>query len=90
MPSLCSLALVTLLACTASASPVLYHHDQKTQHQTHAFAEDVLPGVPSGFAGIGTFAHLPYENCFQNDSVEFDIAFLGAPFDIGIQSYVLY
>lgn len=35
------------------------------------------------FGGIGTYANLPYENCFvDNDSSEgFDIAILGAPFD---------
>jgi agmatinase len=35
------------------------------------------------FSGIGTYAHVPYENCFVNDdsSKPFDIAILGAPFD---------
>ncbi|KAL7906128.1 arginase family domain-containing protein [Trichoderma velutinum] len=35
------------------------------------------------FGGIGTYANLPYENCFvDNESSEgFDIAILGAPFD---------
>ncbi|ORY91886.1 arginase [Syncephalastrum racemosum] len=77
-----SLSLLALFVCTASATPVLYHN-QKLRQQTQAFVDGVLPGVPSGFTGIGTFAHLPYEKCFQNNSTEFDIAFLGAPFDIG-------
>lgn len=35
------------------------------------------------FSGIGTYAHVPYENCFVQDdsSKPFDIAILGAPFD---------
>lgn len=35
------------------------------------------------FSGIGTYAHVPYENCFVGDdsSKPFDIAILGAPFD---------
>ena len=35
------------------------------------------------FGGIGTYANVPYENCFaESDSSEgFDIAILGAPFD---------
>jgi agmatinase len=35
------------------------------------------------FGGIGTYAGVPYENCFvENDTSEgFDIAILGAPFD---------
>ncbi|KAI9490086.1 arginase [Zychaea mexicana] len=50
------------------------------------------PGAPEGdggktadavFAGIPTFAHLPYEQCWSNDTAEFDIAFIGAPFDTG-------
>lgn len=35
------------------------------------------------FSGTGTYAHVPYENCFVEDasSKPFDIAILGAPFD---------
>lgn len=46
----------------------------KLQHQDLPTAEDAL------FGGIATFAHLPYEMCWQPDS-KFDIAFVGAPFD---------
>ena len=50
------------------------------------------PGAPEGdggkvadavYAGIPTFAHLPYEQCWTNSSSDFDVAFLGAPFDTG-------
>ncbi|KAI8142519.1 agmatinase [Fennellomyces sp. T-0311] len=33
------------------------------------------------FAGIGTFAHLPYAQCLQNDSATYDIGILGLPMD---------
>ena len=44
-----------------------------------------LPGSSSAFAGLTTFANLPYVHCLAdapNEDVEkFDVAFLGAPFD---------
>jgi hypothetical protein len=44
-----------------------------------------LPGNMNPFAGLTTFANLPFVQCLkdaENDAVEpFDIAFLGAPFD---------
>ncbi|KAI9306460.1 agmatinase [Cunninghamella echinulata] len=40
--------------------------------------------MPS-FAGISTFAHLPYLQCFQEGIIEdYDIAVVGAPYDIGV------
>jgi len=43
------------------------------------------PGLlmPAGaFAGLTTFANLPYVNCLAEGEVErYDVAFLGAPFD---------
>lgn len=36
------------------------------------------------YSGIVTFAHLPQANCFFDDSVEADIAIVGAPFDSGV------
>lgn len=40
--------------------------------------------VPS-FAGISTFAHLPYLKCFEEGIIEdYDIAVIGAPYDIGV------
>ena len=40
---------------------------------------DIVTG--SDFAGLTTFANLPYQKCFTDDSEAYDIAFLGAPFD---------
>lgn len=40
--------------------------------------------VPT-FAGISTFAHLPYLQCWDEGIVEdYDIAVIGAPYDIGV------
>ncbi|KAL7312764.1 hypothetical protein PS15m_008491 [Mucor circinelloides] len=42
------------------------------------------PYTPS-FAGISTFAHLPYLQCWEEDANEdYDIAVIGAPYDIGV------
>jgi agmatinase len=44
-----------------------------------------LPGTTNAFAGLTTFANLPYVHCLadapDSDVEKFDIAFLGAPFD---------
>lgn len=40
--------------------------------------------VPS-FSGISTFAHLPYLQCWdKNIEEDYDIAIIGAPYDIGV------
>ena len=46
----------------------------------HDDGVDIITG--SDFAGLTTFANLPYANCFTNQVMEaYDVAFLGAPFD---------
>lgn len=41
---------------------------------------DIITG--SDFAGLTTFANLPYANCFVDEVIEaYDVAILGAPFD---------
>lgn len=49
---------------------------------------NTLPGdggtqADSVFSGISTFGRLPYFPCLASDEEDFDIAFLGAPFDTG-------
>jgi agmatinase len=40
--------------------------------------------IPS-FSGISTFAHLPYLQCWEENANEnYDIAVIGAPYDIGV------
>lgn len=47
---------------------------------------DILAG--SAFAGLTTFANLPYVHCLSSskDIEKYDIAFMGAPFDTGVTS----
>ncbi|ODV62903.1 agmatinase [Ascoidea rubescens DSM 1968] len=40
-----------------------------------------LWGQSFPFAGINTFAHLPYENCLLDTNISYDIALIGYPFD---------
>ncbi|KAH8841741.1 hypothetical protein MCOR27_006810 [Pyricularia oryzae] len=49
---------------------------------------NTLPGdggtqADSVFSGITTFGRLPYAPCLKDSSVNYDIAFIGAPFDTG-------
>ena len=69
------------------------HSPDDTHATIHSFAShgtfdtDDLVSDPiaadSLYAGLATFAHLPYVQCLQNDSLAYDIAFIGAPFDNG-------
>lgn len=58
------------------------------------FDKDDLVSNPvaadSLYAGLGTFAHLPYVQCLQNASLTYDIAFIGAPFDSGKSSSSIF
>lgn len=37
----------------------------------------------STYAGLTTFSNLPWQHCLSSHDVQYDIAFLGAPFDTG-------
>ncbi|ORY98247.1 hypothetical protein BCR43DRAFT_545985 [Syncephalastrum racemosum] len=88
-----SLGLVAAAANAVFGHPMEYgNHDIRPQQQQPISVHQAVPGAPGGdgettadavFAGIPTFAHLPYEQCFTNSSIDFDIAFIGAPFDTG-------
>ena len=59
--------------------------DHAGQHQSHIGADkDPLAGFEK-YAGLTTFANLPWVHCLCTDEniEKFDIAFLGAPFDTG-------
>lgn len=82
----------TLLSWALLASSVTAHgnHEQTTlssgPHQSLWFNN--LPGdggtqADSVFSGITTFGRLPYRPCLQEPNVQYDIAFIGAPFDTG-------
>ncbi|ORY75310.1 agmatinase [Leucosporidium creatinivorum] len=67
---------------TQFSEPIFYKNGQG--HEKGAFIPgDGEPQAEAIFSGIGTFAHLPYAECFKKDSESFDIAFLGLPFDTG-------
>ncbi|KAJ7597420.1 arginase family-domain-containing protein [Mycena floridula] len=40
--------------------------------------------IDQPFSGPLTFSHLPYTRCLEEESVNFDIAILGMPFDTGV------
>ncbi|ERS95401.1 agmatinase [Sporothrix schenckii 1099-18] len=83
--------LATALAVAAAA------HGDHDSHQTplepiegplQSLWYNRLPGdggtqADSVFSGITTFGRLPYQPCLADRSVQYDIAFLGAPFDTG-------
>ncbi|KAK8118252.1 agmatinase 1 [Apiospora kogelbergensis] len=76
------------LSCVALAS-AHGNHDQKPLSGPHkSLWYNNLPGdggkqADSVFSGISTFGRLPYYPCLGQEDVEYDIAFIGAPFDTG-------
>ncbi|PWY69319.1 arginase family protein [Aspergillus eucalypticola CBS 122712] len=70
--------------------PVAAIHNNPSSHQYPLAHEDPIDIVTgSQFSGLTTFANLPYLNCFVDDEStttnnNYDIAFLGAPFDTGV------
>lgn len=90
-----SLALAGFL--TAAAAHAGHdHHDTNDIGQIPLSGPNEMPVIfnrpilekdsytPS-FAGISTFAHLPYLQCWEEDvNEDYDIAVIGAPYDIGV------
>ncbi|KAI1085245.1 Arginase/deacetylase [Whalleya microplaca] len=81
-------ALLTLVYVAGSAAHA-GHDDQKSLSGPHqSLWYNTLPGdggtqADSVFSGISTFGRLPYQPCLSNQDVEYDLAFIGAPFDTG-------
>ncbi|KAJ4013755.1 hypothetical protein NW766_005994 [Fusarium irregulare] len=81
----------TSLFLLSIASVALAHgnHDQKQMEGPHqSLWYNRLPGdggtqADSVFSGISTFGRLPYQPCLGHNSIQYDIAFIGAPFDTG-------
>ncbi|KAK7729054.1 hypothetical protein SLS57_002286 [Botryosphaeria dothidea] len=97
MPPIHSAALVSLLPLLAFGREITfpplsgYRNQQVPVQQGSDFgaAGNVMNDDISGakFAGLSTFANLPYVHCLAADGAgveKFDIAFLGAPFDTGV------
>lgn len=63
-------------------------HEQKKLGPYESLWYHNLPGdggkqADSVFSGISTFGRLPYQPCLEMPDVDYDIAFIGAPFDTG-------
>lgn len=96
------LAQAVILSCQAAHAlssdagyPQGLQHEDKDGRQRFWVHDNEFDGhkLPFGFAGLNTFAKLPYENCFENDGLnapKFDIAILGAPHDTVSRAQVLH
>ncbi|PYI05340.1 agmatinase 1 [Aspergillus sclerotiicarbonarius CBS 121057] len=82
---------LSLLILSARARDIVFppvaaiHNPTYQQPLAHEDTIDIITG--SQFSGLTTFANLPYVNCFADDESilnNYDIAFLGAPFDTGV------
>ena len=76
------------MACTVLVSLLLIASLATSNQQRPFFApshsgtlDDIDIVTGSAFNGLTTFANLPYANCFADDDLKLDIAFLGAGFD---------
>ncbi|KXT17877.1 hypothetical protein AC579_5929 [Pseudocercospora musae] len=85
-----AIVALTLGVLTLSAEAHGDHdHDQEPLNGPHEkLWYNVLPGdggtqADSVFSGISTFGRIQYHPCLASDSVKYDIAFIGAPFDTG-------
>jgi agmatinase len=75
------------------AALVAAHGDHGSHEQTpigplQSLWYNTLPGdggtqADSVFSGISTFGRLPYLPCLASKDIDYDIAFIGAPFDTG-------
>ncbi|EPX71500.1 agmatinase [Schizosaccharomyces octosporus yFS286] len=83
------LQFVTLLPIVVSARKFDGMNEQKP---FYSLAEDYysyddgdayIPKVHTLYSGITTFGHLPAPNCLASRGIDYDIAFVGAPFDMG-------
>jgi hypothetical protein len=85
--SIVSIALASLCLLKADAHQVAYQQNSEADPFAVNSKRPLLDKdsyVPS-FAGISTFAHLPYVQCWEEDVADdYDIAVMGVPYDIGV------
>ncbi|EFX04272.1 agmatinase [Grosmannia clavigera kw1407] len=81
---------VVALSCLAAVASAHGDHNQQKNvaGPLESLWYNTLPGdggtqADSVFSGISTFGRLPYQPCLANKNVNYDIAFIGAPFDTG-------
>ncbi|KAH7212237.1 hypothetical protein DER44DRAFT_808056 [Fusarium oxysporum] len=82
-------SLVSLSLASVALAHGDHGHDQEPMSGPHqGLWYNTLPGdggtqADSVFSGISTFGRLPYQPCLKANSIKYDIAFIGAPFDTG-------
>ncbi|KAK5110377.1 hypothetical protein LTR62_006085 [Meristemomyces frigidus] len=85
-PSL--LVLASTLALTTTAREITFPLIAGFQQPLTGYDSGLVPGEDISaalYAGLTTYANLPYVHCLSNSSVEpYDIAIVGAPFDTGV------
>ncbi|KAI5251251.1 Arginase/deacetylase [Aureobasidium subglaciale] len=80
-----SLLSVLLIACTAAGRDITFPSVAGYQSPMMALGHENIDITGAKFAGLTTFANLPYVHCLDKDGSEkYDIAILGAPFDTGV------
>lgn len=80
---LCFHALTSVYATAGSQVPIgTFSGTIATKDQT--WLEKYGPQIDQPFSGPLAFSHLPYHRCLEDESIGFDIAVLGMPFDTGV------
>ncbi|KAF2233228.1 Arginase/deacetylase [Viridothelium virens] len=77
-----------LCACGAIAAAHSSHEQEPIEGPHKSLWYNTLPGdggtqADSVFSGISTFGRITYHPCLSKEDVDYDIAFIGAPFDTG-------
>lgn len=69
---------------TFLGSSIFGQHYIEANAQSNFYIDNTFQGYEP-YAGIATFAHLNWTNCFSPESDNlFDIGIVGAPFDLGV------
>lgn len=77
---------ILLLASTAAGRDITFPPVAGYQSpMMHVSGHESIDITGAKFAGLTTFANLPYVHCLdESGSEKYDIAILGAPFDTGV------
>jgi agmatinase len=84
MASLSAIALFTSFQLFVNAREIVFPPSSGFLPEQHLFGYNEPDITKAKFAGLTTFANLPYEHCLAAEGEEtepFDIAIIGAPFD---------
>ena len=82
LPFLLLTTLPSVLSHSHSHSESEPHHAAQEEDENELWMNKYGPTVDMSFSGITTFAHLPHVSCLDDKTKAFDIAVLGAPFDV--------